>query len=144
APPRPHPPSPTRRSSDLSDKRYRLTNTPGTSVSVTAAATITGSYVTQYQVSFAQSGIGTDTGANTVVTVGGTTFTKIDLTDTRFWDDGTAWSFSSPVATSPASDKQYRLTNTAGGTLGAADAGTTITGAYNTQWKVTFAQTGIP
>src|SRR5207249_8615752 len=70
--------------SPATDKRYRLSNTPGTSVTVTAATTITGSYVTQHQVSFAQSGIGGDTGANTVLTVGGTTFTKIDLTDTRF------------------------------------------------------------
>src|SRR5205823_11981168 len=60
---------------------------------------------------------------------------------------GTTWSFSSPVATSPASSKQYRLTSApavASSTIGSAQAGTTITGAYNTQWQVTFAQTGNP
>src|SRR5207245_4311946 len=39
--------------------------------------------------------------------------------------------------------KQYRLTSTASGTIGSADAGTTITGLYNTQFLVTFSQTGI-
>src|SRR5207249_4716041 len=127
--------------------RYRLDSTVGpiTGFAVTAATTVSATYVTQYQVSFDQSGIGGDTGANTVVTVGGVPFAAGALADTRFWDNGTTWSFSSPVASSSTS-KQYRLTSgpaIASGTIGSGQAGTTITGAYNTQFLVTFSQSGI-
>ena len=98
--------------------------------------------MTQYQVTFAQSGLGT-TGANTVATVGPTTFTKAGLSDTRFWDAGTSWSYSSPVSTDPASSTRYRLTSTASGTIGPTNAGTTITGFYVTQYRVNFVENGL-
>ncbi|MFL5798727.1 MAG: hypothetical protein ACJ77A_12450, partial [Actinomycetota bacterium] len=113
------------------------------SVTMSASRSVTANYDTQYQVSFAQSGIGTDTGANTVLTVNGTTFDRSGLPDTRFWDSGVTWTYQSTVETSPASAKHYHLTSTASGTVGSTDAGTTITGTYATQYDVTFDQSGI-
>jgi uncharacterized repeat protein (TIGR01451 family) len=127
-----------------SSKQYRLTGVtgPASGSAIHAAATVAGSYLTQYQVTFAQSGLGT-TGANTVVAVGSSTFKKADLSDTRFWDAGTSWTYSSPVNTDPVSSTRYRLTSTASGTIGAAAAGTSITGTYVTQYAVSFVENGL-
>src|SRR5204862_468999 len=71
-------------SSPASGHRYHLSSVSDTSpYTVSGAAhTVTGTYVTQYKVSFAQSGVGTDTGSNTVLTEpspGGTGFSKSQL-----------------------------------------------------------------
>src|SRR5204862_284543 len=135
---------PTVATSSDADKRYRRDSVDTTSpVSVNAPTSVSASYVSQYRVSFAQSGLGT-TGANTVVSVGASTFTKGALSDTRFWDAGTAWAFESTVNTDPASGTRYNLTSTpASGTIAAADRGSTITGTYGTQYQISFAQSGI-
>src|SRR5207302_6379320 len=84
---------------------------PLSPIPVSTALTVTGTYGIQYQVSFAQTGIGTDTGTNTVLTVGATTFARSGLPSGGLWlDSGTAWSFSSPVASSAS--KQYRWDTT--------------------------------
>src|SRR5207237_2429719 len=89
--------------------------------------TITGNYVTQWQVTFAQTGIGSDTGSNTVVTVDSDAKTAANLPFSKFVDDGTTvnYAFSSPVNTSDA-NKRYRLTNTPGSSV-LVNAATTVT-----------------
>src|SRR5436309_3842737 len=81
-----------------------------------AAETITGNYDTQWLVSFAQSGIGTDTTA-TVVSVNSSDKTAANLAaGVSVWvTDGGAvtYDFKSPVATTN-SNKQYRLTGVTG------------------------------
>jgi hypothetical protein len=106
-------------------------------VTMSAPRSVTANYDTEHKVTFAESGIAGD-GTGTVVTVGGTPFTEADLPDTTFWAPGTTWTFSSPVGTASA-EKRYRLTSTASGTIGSADAGTTITGTYLAQFKLTLA-----
>ena len=111
------------------------------SVSMTAARAVTANYVTQYQVMFKQMGIGGDTGTAVVLTVGSTTFAAGDLPDTQYWDTGTTWTFGSPIATG-STDKRYRLTSTASGTITSAG---TITGSYVAQYLLTLAiTTGVP
>ena len=56
-------------------KQYVLTNSgslPSSPITgVTSAVTVTGTYKTQWQITFKQTGIGGDTGSSTVVTVAG-------------------------------------------------------------------------
>src|SRR5439155_10941 len=111
-----------------------------------AGSTITGVYTTQYQITFAQSGIGTDTGTNTVVTVDGSPKSAGVLSFSKFVDVGATvtYAYSTPVSTSPVSTKQYRLFSTSGPASGFTVSGAaTVTGTYVTQYQVTFAQTGI-
>src|SRR5439155_272582 len=91
-----------------------------------------------------QTGIGSDTGSNTVVSVDAAAKAAASLPFSKFVDDGTlvTYSYSATVATSPASDKRYRLSNTPGTSV-LVNAAQTITGNYVTQCQVTFAQTGI-
>src|SRR5207253_7200778 len=73
--------------SPASDKRYVLSNNPNSSSPYTvngAAHTFTGTYDTQYKVSFDQSGIGSDTASNNVVTIAGTRTADGSLPDTRW------------------------------------------------------------
>jgi hypothetical protein len=109
-------------------------STQPASVSMTAARAVTANYVTQYQVMFKQMGIGGDTGTAVVLTVGSTTFAAGDLPDTQYWDTGTTWTFGSPIATG-STDKRYRLTSTASGTITSAG---TITGTYVAQYLLTL------
>lgn len=131
--------------------RYGLTGVSGlpTGYAVLAPNTITGEYVAQYLVGFASSGIGTDTGSNSVATVGGTTCPQSQLPFTSWYDSGSsiAYSFSSPV--SAGDGKQYVWTGTSGlgqtlqsGTLTVSSPGT-VTGAYKTQYLQAFAASGL-
>ena len=132
----------------VSGKRYALDSTtpPSPINNLAAAATVTGAYRTQYEITFTQSGIGTDTGTNTVVTVGASAKTAGDLSFNEWFDAGTAvtYAYESFVNTSPASTKRYRLTSVTGLVSGAAvNAASVITGNYVIQWELTFAQMGI-
>ena len=106
------------------------------SVTMNAAKSVTANYVKQFEVTFTQSGIGSDTGTNTVGTIGGSPKTAADLPLTDWFDDGTSWSFETPVQTDPASGKRYRLTSAASGTVSAA---ATITGSYVAQFRLDLA-----
>jgi hypothetical protein len=142
--------SPVAASSDP-NKQYVLTSTTPTSPisSLSAPTTVTGAYKTQFRVTFTQTGIGVDTGSNTVLTltVGVGSPASYDAghltTPSTWYDSGTnlTYSYSSPVASTTAG-KQYALTNNPG-TSYTVNASQTISGAYKTQWQVTFAQTGI-
>jgi hypothetical protein len=107
-------------------------------VTMNQARSITANYQLQYYVTFAQSGIGSDSTA-TVVTIGGTTSkTAAQLPYAAWLDNGTTWSFSSPIA--GAVGKRYVLTSAASGNVSTAG---TVTGAYKTQWFVQFKENGL-
>ena len=135
--------------SSVPGKRYALTTpvpTPATGFTVSEPVTVTGTYKTQYQVTFAQSGIGGDS-TGTVVTVGLDAKTASSLPFTTDWlDSGTnvPYAYSSPVASSVLG-KRYALTTpppTPASGFAVSEA-VTITGTYKTQFEVTFAQSGI-
>src|SRR5271157_654511 len=140
------------------DTQYRWNSTSGLSqtlqsntFTVSGAGTVTGTYVAQYKVTFAQSGLTSDA-SGTVVTVDNVDKAYGDLPFTTDWiDSGSSvtYSYSSPVAsTGSPTDTQYRWASTSGldtlqtDTLTVSGAGT-VTGTYVTQYKVTFAQSGL-
>src|SRR5690242_3714544 len=114
---------------------------------VTAAGTVTATYVTQYQVTFdASSNVKGDSTA-TIVTVDAAAKAAGSLPFSKFVDSGTSvmYSYASPVASSGSpSTTQYRWDSTSGlsqtlqsNTINVAAAGT-VTATYVTQYQVTF------
>ncbi len=137
--------------SSVAGKRYVLTTpapSPATGFTVSAAVTVTGTYKTQYQLTFNQSGIGGDTTA-TVLTIStpiSTTKTAAQLPFSDWFDASSSvtYSYSDPVASTTAG-KRYALTTPAptpasGFTVSTA---VTVTGTYKTQYELTFNQSGI-
>jgi len=116
--------------SDIGAQTHTYT-VPGSSETVTA------NYKTQFYVTFAQSGIGGDSGTNTVVTIGASPKQCSDLPVSDWFDSGTTYSYAAVVATSDPG-KQYALTGVTGPTSPIAGTGT-VTGNYKTQYSVTFA-----
>src|SRR5439155_1366824 len=105
----------------------------------------TGNYDTQWLVSFAQSGIGTDTTA-TVVSVNSSDKTAANLAagvSVCVTDAGSVtYDFKSPVAAGTV--KRYTLNNVSGSlSASATHRSSALTGNYDTQWLVSFAQSGI-
>jgi len=133
----------------VAGKRYMLTApapTPASPITVSGAATITGAYQTQFQVTFAKSGLGADS-TGTVVTVDGSAKTAGDLPFATDWlDSGTivTYFYADPVETS-VTGKRYVLTAPAPSPASPVTviSPLTITGAYKTQYLLTFAQAGI-
>ncbi|HZJ47317.1 MAG TPA: kelch repeat-containing protein [Pyrinomonadaceae bacterium] len=134
--------------SPASTKRYRRDSVSGiaSGAAVTAASTITGNYVTQWQLTFAQSGIGGDTGTNTVATVGASAKQATDLPYTDWFDDGATVNYSyEAFVNSSSSTKRYKRTSVSGIPTGTSvTAASTITGNYVVQWQLTFTATGLP
>jgi hypothetical protein len=133
-------------SSSTANKQFRLDTVtgPASPITVSGATTVTGNYVTQYLVTFAQTGLDS-TATGTVVTVNGTAKTYAQL-PYGFWVDSgstVTYSYSSAVS-SNTSGKQFRL-NTVTGPVSpiTVTAPTTVTGNYVTQYSVTFAQTNL-
>ena len=131
-----------------SPKRYRRTSITGiaSNTNVTGPGTITGNYVTQWGVTFAQIGLDSDTGANKIVTIGTTIAPAGSLPLTEWFDDGSAvtYSYEAVVNTEPASAKRYRRTSVTGLASGTnVTAASTITGNYIVQWAQTFTQSGL-
>ncbi|MEM4732975.1 MAG: PKD domain-containing protein, partial [Candidatus Bathyarchaeia archaeon] len=132
--------------STTSGKRFALNSVtgPASPITVTGPTTVTGNYVTQYQVTFAQTGLDS-TATGTVVTVNGTPKTYSNLPYTLWVNSGSSvtYSYSSPVSSS-VSGKQFRLGSVSGPASPiTVSCPTTVTGNYVTQYLVTFAQTGL-
>src|SRR2546422_4942070 len=72
---------------------------PASPIAVSGAATITGTYKVQFQLTFAQSGIGGDS-TGTVVTVAGSAKTAAALPFSDWFDSGSSvtYSYSDPEA----------------------------------------------
>jgi hypothetical protein len=116
-----------------------------TTVLMDSGKTVTADYVTQYYVTFSQSGVGLDF-AGTVVTIDGAYYGKSGVS---FWWDANSvhtFSFASPLAVNDG--KQYVWTSTSGLTslqndpLTVTSSGS-VTGDYKTQYYVTFDETGV-
>ena len=148
--------------SSNSGKQFVLTTpaaTPASGFTLTGATTVTGTYETQYLVTFSSSGLGPDANADGLayflVTNGQYSFSgpfnlsplpPIPLSGGSIWVDSGAtvtYNFVNPV-TSSNTGEQYRLNSTAGPASGFTVSGpTTLTGNYVAQYQVTFAQTGL-
>src|SRR4051812_24945841 len=127
------------------NKQYRADSLsgPASGSTVSSAVTINETYVTQRKVTFSQTGIGGDS-TGTVVQVTGTGTNPANaslgagsLGSAAFYDDGSAWSYSSPVSSSTAGKRYTASANS--GTLSAGDEGTTKSSTYTTQWLLTLA-----
>jgi hypothetical protein len=131
-------------SSTTTGKRFILIGVTGPTspITVTKSETVVGNYKIQYQITFAQSGVGSDF-LGTVVTIDGNDYSASGLSKSFWWDSGTSHSFSfkSPlVVTSNA--KQYLWKSTTGlstlqaGSITATTPGS-LTGNYTTQYYLT-------
>src|SRR5262249_47567842 len=92
-------------------KQYAFVSSSAASpLTVTAPVTVTGTYKTQFQVSFHQTGISSDAGTNTILTIGASNYNYSQFDVTQWIDNNGSISFTwaSPVATSSAG-KQYVL-----------------------------------
>jgi hypothetical protein len=127
---------------DGADTRYVLTSvSPASPQMVTGPLSITGTYKTQYQVKFAQTGLD-DTATGTVVTIDGViTKTKAELPFTYWFDSGTTYSCSSFVS-STVTDKRFRLVDVTGPASPITSPGI-VKGNYVPQYRVTFTHLGL-
>ena len=122
-------------------KQYMLVSVNASSpYTVSSSATVTSTYKTQYFVTFAQSGVGTDFSGN-VMAVNGTSH---DRNGTSFWaDSGDLYNFAYSNPLSVNAGKQYALTSVNVSSPLTVSAATTVTGSYKTQWYMSFAQSGL-
>lgn len=128
------------------NKQFRLNSATGPSspFTVTGAATVTGNYVVQYLVTFAQFGLDSSA-TGTVVTVSGNAKVYADLPFALWVDSGgsVTYSYNSTVSSSTAG-KQFRLTSVTGLASPITVTGpTTVTGNYVVQYRVTFTHSGL-
>jgi hypothetical protein len=118
-----------------------------TTVYMDKAKTVTANYVTQYYVTFDQTGVGSDF-AGTVVTIDGTSYGYSGLPVSFWWDAGSVHSFSYASPLGVGGGKQYVWVSTTGLSSAQSDplvvmgAGSVI-GNYKTQYYVTFDQLGV-
>jgi len=136
-------------SSSTVGKRFILTGVTGPSspITVTNPTTVTGSFKTQYGVTFDQTGVGTDY-AGAVITVDGTNYSTAGLPVSFWWDQGSGHSFTFASPLTVNSTRQYSWSSTTGlsslqsGTLSITTSGS-VTGNYVIQSYVTFDQQGV-
>ncbi len=104
-------------------------------VTMNGPVTETASWTHQYQVTFSQTGVDSSAGSNTVLTVGSTNYAYNALPSSVYVDDGTTFSWVSPV--SGGSNKQFVRTGSSGSSpISAA-------GTYSSTYKtVAIAKVG--
>ena len=109
-------------------------------VGISSAQTVTGSYTTQYKLTFAQSGLD-NSATGTVVTVNSAAQTYSNLPCTTVWINSgstVTYTYNNPV-TSSTTGKQFRLNSVTGSASPiTVSSPATITGNYVVQWQVTF------
>ncbi len=132
--------------SSVSGKQFTLSGVTGPSspITVSGPVTVNGNYVTQYQVTFAQTGLDSSA-TGTVVTVNGSSQAFSSLPYTLWISSGSSvtYSYSSTVSSSTGG-KQFRLNTVSGHSSPFTVSGPmTVTGNYIVQYSVTFAQTGL-
>ncbi len=132
--------------SSISNKRYRLNNITGPSspITITGPLTVTGNYVTQYLITFTQTGLSSNA-IGTVLTVNGSPKTYGELPYSFWADSGSSvtYSFTSPVSSS-IPGQQFRLVAIHSPTSPfIVTESVSISGEYCQQWQVTIAQSGL-
>jgi hypothetical protein len=133
-------------SSSVSAEQFILSSVtgPSSSFTVSGPVTVTGNYVKQYQVTFAQAGLDSSA-TGTVVTVNGTAEVYASLPYTLWVNSGSSvtYSYSSTVSSS-TTGKQFMLLSVTGSSSPITVSGpVTVTGNYVKQYQVTFAQAGL-
>jgi len=133
-------------SSSTTGKRFNLTSVTGSTspITVTSATTVTGNYVVQWQVTFAQTGLDSSA-TGTVVTVNGTPISYGSLPYSKWVNNGASvtYAYTGPVSSSTAG-KRFQLASTSGPSSPITVTSTvTVTGNYVIQWQITFTQTGL-
>jgi hypothetical protein len=116
---------------------------------VTAPTTITGNYQTQYQVTFSQTGLGSDF-TGTIVTIDGNYYGVTGLPVLFWWDNGSSHSFwfYSPLVVNAS--EQYNWISSSGlmtlqnGSILVTGSGSvTADYAMETKYQITFSQNGV-
>lgn len=111
-----------------------------TTVLVDNAKTVTANYVTQYNITFGESGIGSDfTGS--AVTIDGTSYSASTIASAMFWWDASSahtFAYQSPLIVN-TSGKQYVLTAASASSPYSVSGLATVKGTYKTQYSVSFA-----
>src|SRR5207245_9809817 len=138
-------------------KQYRWSTTAGTgsaagrttqsgSFTASANSSVTANYTTQFQLTFAQNGIGGDSTGSVVTINGSVTKTAAQLPFSAFFDSGAmvTYTYADPVA-SMVAGQRYTLTTPAPSPASpiTVSGAATITGTYKVQVQLTFAQSGI-
>src|SRR2546428_8673411 len=138
-------------------KQYRWSTTAGTGsaagrttqsglFTASANSSVTANYTTQFQLTFAQSGIGGDSTGSVVTINGSVAKTAAQLPFSAFFDSGATvtYTYADPVASTVAGQR-YTLTTPAPSPASpiTVSGAATITGTYTVQFQLTFAQTGI-
>src|SRR2546428_2905864 len=147
----------SRSASTSATKRYRWRTTAGTgsaagrttqsgSFTASANSSVTASFMTQFQLTFAQSGIGGDSTGSVVTINGSVTKTAAQLPFSAFFDSGATvtYTYADPVASTVAGQR-YTLTTPAPSPASpiTMSGAATIAGTYKVQFQLTFAQSGI-
>ncbi len=107
----------------------------GNTFTVTAAGTVTATYATQYKVTFTESGLTSDAGSNTVLTLGSNTYTYSSFSGdslTAWENSGATYTWSTTVA--GLTNEQF-ITSTNTGTISSASSGDST--AYTKQYYLT-------
>ena len=118
-------------SSSASGKQYIVADVDASSpLMVTGSVTVTGSYKTQYQVTFAKSGLDSDAiGANATT----------DNVASQWVDSGTSLTFSyAGTVSSSIQGKQFVLSSVSAASPLTVAAPTTINASYTTQYQISF------
>ncbi len=127
-------------------KRFRLGSVTGSAspITVTAPATVTAAYITQYSVTFGQTGLDT-TSTGTVLSINGAAKTYSQLPNMTWVDSGSSITYSySAYVSNSNSGKRFRLASVTGPSSPILVLGpTTVTASYTTQYSVTFGVTGL-
>src|SRR5439155_1299236 len=137
-------------------KQYRWSTTAGTgsaagrttqsgSFTASANSSVTASLTTQFQLTFAQSGIGGDSTGSVVTINGSVTKTSAQLPFSAFFDSGATvtYTYADPVASAVAGQRNTLRTAAPSPASPITVSGAaTITGTYKVQFQLTFAQTG--
>jgi hypothetical protein len=129
-------------------EQYQLVSVtgPASGFTVSGPTTLTGNYVTQYEVTFSSSGLAADASGNLVTfSVSGGSYSgatsPISVSGGYIWVNNGAsvtYSFVNPVM-STNTGEQYRFGSVTGLTSPISVSGAcTVTGNYVTQYKVTF------
>ncbi|PPD58057.1 Calx-beta domain-containing protein [Dehalogenimonas etheniformans] len=124
-------------------------NSNSTTFNLTASSSVTWNWVLQYQVTFAQGGVGTDADTSTVLTINGVNKTIHQLQYSDWYDYRSTIDFAYSATVAGATGKQYVWGSTSGLSTAQNNSAFTVSGPgtvvanYGTQYLVTFTQAGI-
>ncbi len=127
-------------------KRFRLNSAsgPASPIVVTNPVVVTGNYVTQFSVMFAQTGLD-ETAVGTVVTINGIAKIYSELPNATWADAGSSVTYSyGDIVLSSISGKRFKLVSiNCPSSPFVVTESMAITGNYKIQYLVTFDQTGV-